>query len=209
MRYLRIIVADDHQLVREGLECFLRNTYKESEIDLVADAYALEAKLITKQGLPNLVLVDLHMPGMQKGDYLPELVSKYPSVPFVVVSGYASDAVVRTTLRIDNVFAFVSKCASSSCLKLAIESALSGEKSKLTIDVNLKDIENNINRVYLPPRLSEVRQLLRQGLSNKLIAKEMGLSAGTVRNYLNEIYKTLNVNNRTQAAFFDHTEHNV
>jgi DNA-binding NarL/FixJ family response regulator len=57
--------------------------------------------------------------------------------------------------------------------------------------------------VVLTPRMEEVRQLLRQGLSNKRIASQLGLSEGTVKNYMSEIFRALNVSNRTQAAQMD------
>ena len=57
--------------------------------------------------------------------------------------------------------------------------------------------------VLLTPRMEEVRQLLRQGMSNKLIASTLGLSEGTVKNYMSEIFRALNVSNRTQAAQLD------
>ena len=57
--------------------------------------------------------------------------------------------------------------------------------------------------VVLTPRMEEVRQLLRQGMSNKRIASQLGLSEGTVKNYMSEIFRALNVSNRTQAAQMD------
>ena len=57
--------------------------------------------------------------------------------------------------------------------------------------------------VVLTPRMEEVRQLLRQGMSNKRIASHLGLSEGTVKNYMSEIFRALNVSNRTQAAQMD------
>ncbi len=118
----------------------------------------------------------------------------------MVVSALTSPDVVRRTLEIATVHAFVPKSANSEIISAAIDAALQGRKLPFaqTLGGGARRPE-----VILTPRMEEVRNLLRQGMSNKMIASTLGITEGTVKNHMSEIFKALNVSNRTQAARLD------
>ncbi len=193
-----ILIADDHALVRDGMRALVASVLGDVLCTEAADADSL---MQAAGGDPpaQLALVDLNMPGMEKGFRLAELARRYPALPVVVISALTSPDVVRRTLELPNVFAFVPKSAPSDDLCTAMAAALRGQR----LPFNPRVADSRRPEVLLTPRMEEVRQLLRQGMSNKLIASTLGLSEGTVKNYMSEIFRALNVSNRTQAAQLD------
>lgn len=193
-----ILVADDHALVRDGIRNLVAHVLGEVRFVEAEDGVSL-LQAAQREPLARLALVDLNMPGMEKGYRLAELAQRHPHLPVVVVSALTSPDVVRRTLEIATVHAFVAKSAPSGQIRAAIEAALQG--IRLPFAQRIADAQRP--DLLLAPRLEEVRQLLRQGLSNKQIAGALGLSEGTVKNYMSEIFRALNVSNRTQAAQLD------
>lgn len=192
-----VIVADDHALVRDGLRALVASVLGEVQVVEAADGDSL-MKAARSDPPPRLALVDLNMPGMGRGYRLGELALRHPRLPLVVISALTSPDVVRRTLQIATVHAFIPKSAPSGQTCAAIEAALRGEKLPFAYRAAGRRPE-----VMLTPRMEEVRVLLRQGMSNKLIASTLGISEGTVKNYMSEIFRALNVSNRTQAAQLD------
>lgn len=146
-----------------------------------------------------LAMVDLNMPGMDKGAALGLLGHEFPRLRLVVVSALTSPDVIRRALALPAVHAFVPKSAGASHMREAIEAALHNRKLPFS---PAPDAEPPLDAA-LTPRMQEIRSLLRQGLSNKSIARQLNLSEGTVKNYMSEIFRALSVSNRTQAAQYD------
>lgn len=193
-----MLIADDHALVRDGMRNLLGDLLGSVRILEAGDGDALMRAART---IPpaQLALVDLNMPGMERGFRLADLAHNHPDLPLVVISALTSPDVVRRTLNIPSVHAFVPKSAPSDQLCSAIEVALRGEK----LPFEHRAPASRKPEVVLTPRMEEVRQLLRQGMSNKLIARTLGISEGTVKNHMSEIFRALQVTNRTQAAQVD------
>jgi DNA-binding NarL/FixJ family response regulator len=192
-----VLLADDHALVRDGLRSLVAGFLGEVAFVEAHDGDSL-MKAAAAYPPPRLALVDLNMPGMERGFRLVELAMRHPELPLVVISALTSPDVVRRTLRIATVHAFVPKSAPSAQTCQAIEAALSGRKVPFSYRVS-----GHRPEVMLTARLEEVRALLRQGMSNKQIATTLGISEGTVKNYMSDIFKALQVSNRTQAAQLD------
>jgi DNA-binding NarL/FixJ family response regulator len=192
-----VLLADDHALVRDGLRSLVAGVLGEVDFVEAHDGDSL-MKAAAAYPPPRLALVDLNMPGMERGFRLGELATRHPELPLVVISALTSPDVVRRTLRIATVHAFVPKSAPSEQMCQAIEAALSGRKLPFFYRVS-----GHRPEVMLTPRLEEVRALLRQGMSNKQIASNLGISEGTVKNYMSDIFRALQVSNRTQAAQLD------
>lgn len=193
------LIADDHPLVREGMRLMVRGMWAQARVVEAGDAHGLlvKARLLRP---PALALVDLNMPGMERGARLAALARECPDLPLVVVSALTSPDVVRRALALPNVLAFVPKSADPALMRRAIDAALAG--TKLPYEPTTTPVEPAPD-LGLTPRMLEIRALVRQGMSNKHIAAQLGLSEGTVKNYLSEIFRLLNVSNRTQAAQFD------
>jgi len=195
---ITVVIAEDHALVRDGLKMLIRDILPHVEFVDASDAMTLSAAMAV-QAQPHLALIDLNMPGMERGDALQDILSKWPQIPVVVVSALSSPDLVRRCLNLPSVCAFVSKNASAAQMKAAIKSSLEGCRPGF---VQLSEPKQEAV-VRLSPRLEEVRELLRMGMTNKSIAQQLNISEGTVKNYMSEIFKQLNVTNRTQAARFD------
>jgi DNA-binding NarL/FixJ family response regulator len=194
-----VLIADDHALVRDGMRGLVAGLLGEGVHCLeVGDGDAL-LRAARAHPTARLALVDLNMPGMERGLRLAELAHRHPGLPLVVISALTSPDVVRRTLEMPSVHAFVPKSAPSGQIGAAIEAALQGRR----LPFAHRAPEARRPEVVLTPRMEEVRQLLRQGMSNKLIARTLGISEGTVKNHMSEIFKALQVSNRTQAAQLD------
>ncbi len=193
-----VLIADDHALVRDGLKMLVTRILGSARFIEADDADSLFAAARSLP-TPRLALVDLNMPGMDKGSRLPQLSRQNPLLPMVVISALTSPDIVRRVLEIDTVYAFVPKSATSEHMRAAMDAAMHGLKFPFT---HVEDA-SSVADLMLSPRLQEIRGLLRQGMSNKLIASQLGITEGTVKNHMSEIFKALNVSNRTQAAQFN------
>lgn len=192
-----IVIADDHALVRDGFKLMVATLWPGVRILEAADAATLR-ELARRLPQPALALVDLNMPGMDKGTGLALLARECPLLRVVVVSALTSPDVIRRALDLPNVYAFVPKSAGGQRMQQAIEAAHAGRRLPHVPLSGAPPVDDR-----LTPRMEEVRQLVRQGLSNKQIARQLNLSEGTVKNYLTEIFRLLQVTNRTQAARSD------
>lgn len=193
-----ILIADDHDLVRDGVKLMVAAMWPGARLLEAADAGALRQQARHLAG-PALALVDLNMPGMDKGAGLALLARECPQLRMVVVSALTSPDVIRRALDLPSVYAFVPKSAGVLRMQQAIDAALEGRR----LPYQPPAAAVPLPEAGLTPRMEEVRALLRQGLSNKQIARQLDLSEGTVKNYLSEIFRVLKVSNRTQAAQYD------
>lgn len=195
---LSVLVADDHALVRDGLKLLVSSLLGPVRFLEAGDGDTLLRAARAEPGL-RFALVDLNMPGMERGTRLAELAHQEPALPLLVISALTSPDVVRRTMALPTVCAFVPKSAGSEHMRAAIDAALQGRR--------LPFLQGGAvprrPEAGLTPRMEEVRGLLRQGMSNKLIARTLGISEGTVKNHMSEIFKALQVSNRTQAAQLD------
>ncbi len=193
-----ILIADDHVLVRDGLKLLVASIVGHVRFVEAGDADSL-LKMAALPPPPQVALVDLNMPGMDRGSRLAELAHRHPELPVVVISALTSPDVVRRTLALANVWAFVPKSATVHHMRTALQAAFDRQKPAFSQVLPA----DSASQITLTPRLEEIRELLRQGMSNKQIASTLGIGEGTVKNYMGEIFRALNVTNRTQAAQFD------
>jgi DNA-binding NarL/FixJ family response regulator len=193
-----VIVADDHALVRDGMRFLVRNVMNDIDVVDAHDGDSLLRAAAQHAGA-RLALVDLNMPGMEKGYRLSELARRQPKLPLVVISALTSPDVVRRTMAVPTVHAFIPKSAPQEQTCKAIEAALQGVKLPYAYRASGAARPD----IALTPRMEEIRRLVQQGMSNKQIANALGISEGTVKNHMSEIFKALQVSNRTQAAQLD------
>lgn len=196
-----VLVADGQMLVRAGLKMLVANLLGPVRFLEASDGDSL-LRIAGMSPRLRLALVDLAMPGMQGGFRLAELAHRRPNIPLVVLSALSSPDVVRRAMNLSSVYACVPKSAGTGSLRSAIEAALRGDKW-LAVQTSRG---RSRPPVALTPRQAEVHGLLRQGMSNKMIAGVLGISQGTVKNHVTEIFRTLNATNRTQAAQFGFDE---
>lgn len=211
VQIMRVLIADDHTLFRRGLSLLLRTHYPDATIIEAGDCDEALRALDTGPE-PELVLCDLAMPGMTRLAGLRELVRRLPGVPIVMLSAYADrDDIVRSIEA--GARGYVLKSASDESLRSALALVMQGE-TYLPGGVFLDDQRRWIGDAAsgngqlppgnllneLTPRQRDVLSLMMDGLSNKEIARHLGLLESTVKAHVKTILDKLSANNRTQAA---------
>ena len=208
---LKILVADDHMLVREGLASALRCLGGEVSVVQAADGVQVMQQLELCQDF-DLLLLDLYMPGMDGFVLLGNICNFYPDIPVVILSASDDAQTMRKSLD-RGASGFIPKTTDHDVMLSALNLVIAG--GVYIPPMMLKDVSNEIDgesstsntnsndidiRQRLTERQLEVLGLLAQGHQNKLIAKSLGVSEHTVKIHVTAILKALGVKNRTQAV---------
>jgi DNA-binding NarL/FixJ family response regulator len=203
---MKILIVDDHGVVREGLAALLRQSSEDMSVLQAKDgAEALDIAQ-THTDL-DAVLLDLSMAGLAGMSALVEFGKRHPVLPVIILSSSEDPEDVRQALAA-GALGYVPKSASPKTLLSALQLVLQGNVyvPPLMLD-GTSSATNKAKSERAPggnPRLTErqidVLKLLGSGLSNKEIALELGLSEKTVKVHVTGIFKALNVVNRMQAA---------
>lgn len=201
---MEILLADDHHVVRDGLQALIRHSLPHPVRFHEAANFDEAERVMARQPALRAAIVDLHMGGETTAAPVVRLAQAFPCVPLLVVSGFLEQDVIRRLLGVPSVHALVSKNAQPKSICYALLEALAGrhvgdvDRLLEIRDAGLMDPGGS--PITLTPRLAEIHQLVREGNSNKAIAHRLQLSEGTVKNYVSEILKILKVSNRTQAS---------
>lgn len=201
---MKVLLADDHALFREGVRLVLENLvdgplHVVEASDFVQALAALRAEADVDVGL-----VDLNMPGMDGFSGIEALKRTAPDLHLVVVSGSQDPQDIRRALAA-GAQGYITKASGSAAMLEAIRVVLSGEMF-LSPGLDVPEAgggalgnAEEIKRV-LTPRQRDVLAMLRQGKSNKEIARDLNLAEITVKLHVTAILRALDVENRTQAA---------
>jgi DNA-binding NarL/FixJ family response regulator len=193
---MKILHADDHPLFREGIRFFLKlldaqvTALEAGSLQATMDKLALEWPV-------DLLLLDLEMPGMNGGEGFFSLRRRYPQLSIAILSGLNDANVIRTLLD-GGARGFIPKLAGSEQLLDALRRILAGEI--YVPDAMLVRPAANENDELLTARQLEILPLLAEGLPNKQIAGLLGVTEGTVKQHLKDLFKRLSASNRTQAV---------
>ncbi len=196
---MKILHADDHALFREGMKFFLKLLDSDVEIVEAGSFPSLKDKLALEAPI-DLLLMDLAMPGMGELEGFFFIRRQYPKLPVVVLSGSNNTQVIRSILD-GGARGYIPKLASSDELMRALRMVTSGEiyaPNIMFASANDNDTEHPELEV-VTARQRDILVLLSDGMSNKLIAKALGITEGTVKQHLKSLYKRLDIQNRTQA----------
>ncbi len=203
MAIQHFIIADDHPLFRTALKQVLA---REMPDVTLSEAGTLE-EIITALANgpePDLILLDLKMPGVQGFSGLVYLRAQYPGIPVVVISAVEEPSVIRRAISL-GASGFIPKSASAEQMQKALQDVLAGEVA-VPEDVSLdvaddEELEEMARRLStLTPQQMRVLMMLREGLLNKQIAYELGVSEATIKAHVSAILQKLNVESRTQAV---------
>ena len=198
---MKILVADDHTLFREGLRHVLARLADDVEIIEAGDcAQALEA--VESHGDIVLVLLDLHMPGRDGFAALEVLSRQHMALPIVVLSGSEDRADMQRALD-GGAMGFIPKSASAAVMLSALRLVLSGGVyvPPAMVQAGTRDAApRSPPETTLTPRQIDVLARVIEGKPNKIIADELHLTEATVKAHVTAVFKALNVSNRTQAA---------
>ena len=204
---IRVLICDDQDIVRQGLEVILN---KASNIEVVGTAEdGAEALELIPQKQPDIVLMDLKMPGMNGIVATQRICDQFPDVQVLVLTTYDADEWVFDAIR-SGASGYLLKDTPREELIRAIEGTVSG-KTHIDPDIAGKLLAHAARTSPAPKtkivdelseREVEVLKLLARGLTNADIAQRLFLSEGTIRNYVSAILTKLDVTDRTQAAIF-------
>lgn len=205
---MRIMIVDDHALVRRGMGHVVRECFTDAEV--IEAAGAAEAMQVMEADPVDIALVDVRMPDTDGLDLLHDMKSKWPEVPVIMLTTFDHAHYVRRALA-EGAAGYLLKDATPEDLEQAIKVAMSGGGNVLSPRViqNLFEAmetgpgdEESPHRVTanLTQRETDILALLAEGKSNRDISRALFLSEKTVKAHLAAIFRKLGVSNRTQAA---------
>jgi DNA-binding NarL/FixJ family response regulator len=208
MTPIRVVIADDQALFREGLRTLLSTR---ADVDVIGEAAnGEEAVSLVERLQPDVVLMDLRMPVADGIVATARLRDRWPAIPVLVLTTFDDDASLFGALRA-GAAGYLLKDVSSETLMAALTAAARGEaflQSTVTgrvVAAFARLMESGGARAEalvlpLSPREREILSLLGTGASNKEIADRLCLAEGTVKNHVTNILTKLDVRDRTQAA---------
>ncbi len=196
---IRILIADDHRVVRQGLRLLLK---VDPDLDVVGEASnGVEAVRLAGQLRPDVVLMDLVMPVMGGIEATAAIRRETPEVEVLALTSVLEDASVVGAVRAGAI-GYLLKDTHAEELRHAIRSAAAGQvqmapeaAARLLREVRLPEASDT-----LTGRETEVLRLLAQGQANKEIARSLGIGEATVKSHVGHILDKLGVQSRTQAA---------
>lgn len=197
----RILLADDHEVVRAGIRKAIEEIPGLVVTAEVGSGVALMEAL--EKNPPDCLLIDVAMPQFDPLNAIHQIRTCYPDIKILVVSAYDDDVYVKGLLGA-GVNGYHLKDQPLGDLKLALQKVLSGERW-----ISGRLIEQLLNRPVSQPELPlltlrqrEILDYLWQGLSNRMIANKIGVSVKTIENHLTRLYRHLNVQSRLEAVNF-------
>jgi len=202
-REIRVVLADDDALVRDGLALVLQQSggfYVSACVKNGAEALAAVSK-----ARPDVVLLDVRMPDMDGLECCRRLHAQYPELAVLMLSTFQDDAYLAQALEAGAV-GYLLKHQSTEAVTSAIRNAATGNvtfEPRLAASLRVQSTTPNDAFLQgLPPRERDVLELIVAGSSNKEIADTIHLSVGTVRNYVSSLLQFADVRDRTQLVIW-------
>lgn len=199
---MKILIADDHALFRDGLALRLEEIAPDSVI-LQASGYAQVFKILKDETAPDMIILDTEMPDMQWQDALKEIRRTAPETAVAVISA-AEDSRTARMILAAGARGYIPKRSEIKVLNNALKLILDGGTYIPPMLLENQQTQGNSSPngtiKNLTTRQSQVLDLIAQGKSNKQIAYDMGVSESTVKLHINALLRSLHVSNRTQAV---------
>jgi NarL family two-component system response regulator LiaR len=203
---IRVLIADDHAVVRQGLRTFLE---LQDEIEVVGEAAdGIEALELVQRTAPDVALLDLVMPRLGGLEAIRRIREIAPATRVLVLTSFADDDTVLPAVRA-GAAGYLLKDVQPPELVGAIRTVHAGEAllapavaTMLVEQLAAEDGAGAERDDHLTPREREVLALLARGRANKVIARDLGVSERTVKTHVSNILAKLNLTDRTQAAVY-------
>jgi len=194
---MRVLIADDHPLILAGIK---RALEEDDQFEVVAEARVGSQVLpLVSQTHPDLALLDLRMPEMDGLACLDRIRKEHPKVKVVILSVSTDPEVVQTVLN-HGAAAYVVKSVNPIDLSSALRQALEGTVFSAVGLPEKTAQQDAVKAAGLTDRETTILKALARGLSNEAIGKELWVAQQTVKFHLTNIYRKLDVKNRTEAA---------
>jgi two-component system, NarL family, response regulator DevR len=213
MAQIRVLIADDHEVVRIGVKASLQQNLS---IRVIAEASTgEEAVRLALAHLPDVIVMDIRMPGLSGVDACRQIVEQLPGAKVIMLTSFAEDDLLFAAIRAGAV-GYVLKRIGSDELMHTIESVARGDSildPAMTATV-LKQVakaeKSREGSAFndLTTQEMHVLNLISEGMTNREIAGRLFLGEGTVRNYVSSVLSKLALNNRAEAAAFA-VKHNI
>ncbi|MCJ7585270.1 MAG: response regulator transcription factor [Anaerolineales bacterium] len=203
----RILLVDDHEVVRLGLKVLLE---RHPQFDVVAEAStAREALEMVNNTQPDVVVMDIRLPGSSGIEVCEEITRRFPDTKVIMLTSYAEDEMLFSSIRA-GASGYILKQIGGEDLVKAIEAVGRGEAlldpavtQRVFQEVRRAVKEEEASAfAHLSQQEKHVLLLVSEGKTNREIAKALFLGEGTVRNYVSSILSKLGVNNRAEAAAY-------
>jgi NarL family two-component system response regulator LiaR len=197
---IRVVIVDDHDMLREGLAAFLKAFH---DMQLVGEAANGEdAVRLCVELKPDVVLMDLVMPGMGGVEAIGRIHERRPDIRIIALSSFEEDEFVKAAIRA-GATSYLLKNISAERLAEAIRSSLAGLPTfapEIAPALIQEHSPEAASRCGLTLREREVLDLLADGLTNAQISRRLGISLNTAKNHVGNILSKLGARNRTEAA---------
>ena len=209
----RVLLVDDHEVVRVGVRTLLE---RHQQFDVVGGAGSARDAIQKTEALkPDVVVMDIRLPGTSGIEACEQIVTKYPKIKVIMLTSYAEDEMLFSAIRA-GASGYVLKQIGSDDLVKALEAVGRGEAlldpavTQRVFQEVRRAVKNEEASAFsqLSQQEKHVLLLVSEGRTNREIAKQLFLGEGTVRNYVSSILSKLNVNNRAEAAAYA-VEHNL
>jgi len=207
-RTSRILIVEDHALLRAGMRALIS---KDPMLEVVADlSNAREAIAALRTLEPDLILMDISMPGMSGIEAVIDIKKRYPSIRIIIVTVHKADEYIHSSLRA-GANGYLLKDATHEELQVAIRSVLSG-KTYLSPDVSADVVQRYLSAKEpaqpissmssLTHRERQVLKLIAEGKTNKFIAEYFSLSVKTVEKHRSNLMQKLDMHNASALTAF-------
>lgn len=209
MNRMRVLVVDDHTLFRKGLICLLE---KDKEFQVVAEAEnGTEGINKAKELRPDLVVMDIHMPGIGGIEATRRIRALLPSAKVVILTVSERDKDLFEAIK-SGAHGYLAKSLEPEELRTMLRGVFNGEApiTRMTASKILTEFASQLAKKLKNPedelsaRERDVLQLLATGLTNKEIGRKLAMAENTVKTHLKNILNKLHLQNRVQAATYAH-----
>lgn len=207
MTATKVLIADDHGIVREGL----RTVLEQEDFNVVGEATTgREAVELAAQLQPDVILLDIRMPGLDGLQALSQIKAAHPHISVIMLTTYANPGYLARAVNA-GAAGYLSKEIDPERIPVAVKAAAKGEHlldrdllratlSKISDNLPVESEPNLLPAPSLSNREEEVLRLIVAGLSNEAIAETLTISLPTVKTHVRHIFEKLGVSDRTQAA---------
>ncbi len=198
---IRIVIIEDHDDFREGLHHLLQAT----EGFQCLGRYPSVEEAMKRMPEPDVVLLDIHLPGKSGIEAIPEIKAHHPGVQIIMLTVFEDDRNIFNSI-LAGANGYLLKKTPPAKLLLAVEEAVAGGMpmtpvvARQAIDLFKRFVPTERTTAVLTQRESQILQLLVEGLNYMMIAEKLFISLDTVRNHIRHIYEKLQVHSKAQAV---------